>query len=143
MSRQLIGVSLSLALAAAISGCGPAWPKAKATVTSIDRKCDIVETKREEVDDPRATGHKLNAENKRTYSGACSDVDEWEEVREKRSKKVSGEATVYVMYTREDGKTGTGQLHFTGRDDEFYRLHVDDSVDVLVDPGNPEHLLTA
>jgi hypothetical protein len=140
MRLRLGMAGLAAAATSLLSGCGPDWTPAKAMVTSIDRKCDIIEIERRSVDDPRASGHKLDAEEQRSYTGQCSDVAEWDEVRAKRSKKVSGEATVNVMYTRADGQTGTGALHFDGRDDEFYSLHVDDSLDVLVDPGDPEHL---
>jgi hypothetical protein len=128
---------------AGLSACGPDWLPAKASVTSIDRKCEIIETERTPIADPRAPGNTIDAQKTRSYSGNCSDVAEWEGVRTKHSKKVEGEATVHLIYTRADGQTGSAQLHYDGGDDEFYDLRYGDELNVLVDPADPAHVRKA
>ncbi|WP_152569566.1 MULTISPECIES: hypothetical protein [Sphingomonas] len=143
MSVRLGSAALVAAAAGCLSGCGPNWVPAKGSITRIDRACEIIETSRTPVDDPREPGKQLDASKERHYTGECADVAEWDKVRTKHSKKVEGEATVAVMYTRADGQTGSGELHFDGGDPEFYDLRYGDDVNVLVDPENPAHLRKA
>src|SRR5438445_1071465 len=90
----------------------------KATVTTIDRTCDYVETTR----DPSTN----KVESARGLTDSCSATDEWEKQRDeirKTGKRFAGDAVVHVSYTApQDGSYRTADLRFTGRDDEFYDL---------------------
>ena len=108
------------------------YAPAKATVYLIDRKCDMTET----------TTVEGNVTSARAMNDDCSSVEEWETVREKRTKVVSGKAVVKVEYTApQDGSSQTSELHFDGRDDEFYELKAGDEVDVLVSNGDPSQII--
>ena len=140
--RQIIALSLA-APVTLLGGCSSTLP-AKATVTTIDRTCEIVETITRQVDDPRAPGHKLKAQEMNSSTGECDSVEEWAEVRAKRTKKVAGTAKVHVDYQApQDGSYHSATLDFTGRDDEFYTLRSGDSVDILVAKDNPDKIRKA
>ena len=127
-----------------LSGCSSGALPVKATVTTIDRTCEIIETITHEVDDPRAPGHKLKAQESNSMTGECDSVEEWAEVKSKRSKKVAGTAKVHVDYQApQDGSYHSATLNFTGRDDEFYTLRAGDSVDILVAKDNPDKIRKA
>jgi len=143
MLLRLLAPAGPVALAAALTGCGPDWVHAKGSVTSIDRKCEIIEARRDPTGETTSSGRAISSQDTRSYTGQCADVAEWEHVRSKHSKKVEGEAEVSVMYTRADGQTGSGKLHFDGADREFYDLRYGDPLDVLVDPADPTHLRAA
>jgi hypothetical protein len=134
-----LGILVIAPACAFLASCGAPGLPAKATVTLIDRKCDIIETIEREVDDPRGSGATLKAHEMNSKTGECKSVDEWDEVREKRSKAVKGTAAVHVEYQApQDGSYRQATLNFTGRDDEFYELNAGDSVDIIVaadDPG--------
>jgi hypothetical protein len=132
---------LVLPLLAVVGGCGSAGLPAKATVMTIDHECTIIETERRPIDDPRGTGVKLDAQETRTSKGECKSVDEWQEVRKKRSKRVDGTAAVHVEYQApQDGSFRTATLNFTGRDDEFYELKAGDTIDILVAEDDPARI---
>ncbi|MEO7364923.1 MAG: hypothetical protein ABIW03_01230 [Sphingomicrobium sp.] len=123
---------------ALLAGCSAGGLPAKATVTTIDRKCEIIESITREVDDPRAPGHKLKAHEMNSSTGACDSVEEWAEVRAKRTKKVAGTADIHVTYQApQDGSYHDATLTFTGRDDEFYDLRAGDSVNIVVAKNDP------
>ena len=127
-----------------LAGCGAPGLPAKATVTTIDRKCDIIETIEREIDDPRADGVKLKAHEMNSRTGECKSVEEWAEVRTKRSKDVKGTAAVHVEYQApQDGTYHQATLNFTGRDDEFYELNAGDSIDILVAAKDPTRIRKA
>jgi hypothetical protein len=141
--RQVIILPL-LPASALLAGCSVGGLPAKATVTTIDRKCEIIETIKHEVDDPRAPGRKVMAQEMNTMTGECDSVEEWAEVKSKRSKKVVGTADVHVAYQApQDGSYQNATLSFTGRDDEFYDLRAGDSVDILVAKDNPAKIRKA
>jgi hypothetical protein len=99
------------------------WAETKATIDSIDRSCDFVET----------TYEGKKAMSSRDYTDSCSSTDEFDKVKEKRNKVVSGRATVHVSYTApNDGSYQTGKFTMNGRDDDFYTLKAGDSVEILV-----------
>ena len=130
-----------LASSLLLAGCSAGGLPAKATVTTIDRTCEIIESITREVDDPRASGHKLKAQEMKTRTGDCASVEEWAEVRHKRTKKVVGTAAVHVDYQApQDGSFHSATLSFTGRDDEFYELRAGDSVDILVAKDDPARI---
>ena len=123
--------SVLVAGAAALSSCGAPGLPAKATVTMIDRTCGIVRTYKHEIDDPRSEGKTVMATDKTEFTkGECKSLDEWQEVRKKRTRDIDGEAVVHVDYSApQDGSAHSGTLTYTGRDDEFYALNAGDTVD--------------
>lgn len=122
---------------ALLAGCGAPGLPAKATVTLIDRKCEIIETIKNQELDPRGKPIKVQMEVNRS-TGECKSVDEWAKLRKQRSKDVQGTATVHVDYQApQDGSSHSGTLTFTGRDDEFYKLNAGDSIDIVVAPDDP------
>lgn len=142
-ARHLVITVLAPA-GALLAGCGTPGLPAKATVTTIDRKCDIIETIEREVDDPRGSGVKLKAHEMNSKTGECKSVEEWAEVRSKRSKAVKGTAAVHVEYQApQDGSYRQATLTFTGRDDEFYDLNAGDSFDILVAAHDPAKIRKA
>ena len=127
-TRQLVIVPL-LPFTALLAGCGVEGLPATATVTTIDRKCEIIESIRHQIDDPRGSGVKLDAQELKSKTGDCKSVEEWAEVRSKRTKMVEGTAAIHVDYQApQDGSWHSATLKFTGRDDEFYELNAGDSV---------------
>ena len=137
MSYSMYGGTAAVLLVAGIGAFGAMdraanYSPAKATVYLIDRKCNIVETTTEE--NGRTTARGLTDD--------CKNVDEWETVREKRTKTVSGKAAVKINYTApQDGSSQTSELHFDGRDDEFYELKAGDEVDILVSNADPSKVI--
>ena len=128
---------------ALLAGCGAPGLPAKATVTLIDRKCQILETVKNQTTDPRGNPIKVQMEVNRS-TGECKSVDEWEQLRKKRSKDVQGTATVHVDYQApQDGSAHSGTLTFTGRDDEFYKLNAGDSLDIIVAAKDPSKIRKA
>ncbi|MEO7634148.1 MAG: hypothetical protein ABIS38_00700 [Sphingomicrobium sp.] len=139
--RQILSI---LPFTALLAGCGVPGLPAKATVTLIDRTCAITETIDREVDDPRNPGVKVKARELNSKTGECKSVEEWEEVRAKRTKKVDGTAVVHLDYQApQDGATHSATLTFTGRDDEFYALNAGDTIDILVAKSDPARIRKA
>lgn len=130
VSRSLVVI----ALCAGAAACSPNADKVKATVTTIDRTCDFVET----------TFEGKKAMSARGYTDSCSSTDEWSKVRQKRNKKVSGRATIHVSYLAPaDGAEHTGEFKITGRDDAFYEIRAGDEIDILVSKTDPTRIRQA
>jgi|SoimicMinimDraft_11_1059739.scaffolds.fasta_scaffold27845_1 hypothetical protein len=129
-SRSLVTIGLCVGAAA----CSPTADKVKATVTTIDRTCNFVETEFE--------GKK--AVSARGYTDSCNSTDEWAKVREKRNKTVSGKATIHVSYVAPaDGAEHSGEFKITGRDDAFYEIKAGDEIDILVSKSDPNRIRQA
>lgn len=115
------------------------WKPAKATVTTIDRTCNFVET----TTDPN-TNKVMEA---RGLTDSCSATDEWEKQRDtirKSGKRFSGDAVVHVTYSApQDGSYRTADLNFTGRDDEFYDLQAGSEINILVSNTDPSKIKKA
>ena len=127
-----------------VTGCGVETVAGKATVSTIDRTCEIIETNTRQVDDPRAKGSKLDAAEMKSTTGDCKSVEEWDEVRTKRTKKVQGTALVHVNYVApQDGLTHSATLEFDGRDDEFYELRAGDEIDIRIAKDDPKRIRKA
>jgi hypothetical protein len=110
------------------------YTPAKASVSLIERQCDIIET----TTDP--DGHK----SVRTYNGECKSVDAWDKAKSKRDKTISGKAVVTVSYTApRDGSFQSAQLRFDSTDDEFYDLKAGDEIKVLVRNDDPTQITKA
>jgi hypothetical protein len=139
MIYRLGGMAAALTLITGLSAYGCAdrsmnYAPAKASVSLIDRKCDIIET----TTDP--DGHK----SVRTYNGECKSVDAWDKARSKRDKTISGKAVVTVTYTApKDGSFQSAQLQFDSRDDEFYDLKAGDEINILVRNDDPAKITKA
>jgi hypothetical protein len=133
MFSYLRGSVISLALIGMLAAYSAldrslSWKPAKATVSYIDRSCQIIETV-EGKDLPKSST---------SYRGSCNAVDEWEKVRSDRSKVVDGVAVIHLSYNApQTGQPQMGELRFDGRDDEFYRLRAGDQVDILVSNSDP------
>jgi len=102
------------------------WMPAKATVSTIDRSCDFIETTSE-----------AGVKTARDLSDNCDSTGEWDKRRDavhgKHAKKVSGQAVVHLSYTApQDGSYRSADLRFTGGDDEFYTLQAGSEIDILV-----------
>ena len=124
----------AMVILACATGCSPTADKVKATVTTIDRSCNFVET--------RFEGKK--AVSSRGYTDSCNSTDEWAKVREQRSKKISGKATVHLSYVAPmDGSSQTGEFKLTGGDDAFYELKAGDEVEILVSKTDPTRFRVA
>lgn len=110
------------------------YAPAKASVFMIDRKCQFVQTTAE-------PGGRKTA---RGITDDCKSSEEWGEVREKRTKDVSGTAVVHIQYVApQDGRSHTSQIEFTGRDDEFYAIKAGDEIEVLVRNDNLDKVIKA
>jgi hypothetical protein len=131
--KSLRAIALA-ALLAGLGACGSGnYTAAKASISTIDRSCDFIETTKQA---GRTTA--------RGYTDSCNSTDEWSSVREKRNKVVSGRATVHITYTApKDGSYQTAELKFDGRDDEFYKLKAGDEIDILVNNDNPKKIYKA
>ena len=125
---------LAIALCASVAACSPNADKVKATVTTIDRSCDFVET----------TYEGKKAMSARGYTDSCDSTGEWDKVREKRNKTVSGRATIHVSYVAPvDGAEHSGEFKITGRDDAFYEIKAGDEIDILVSKTDPTRIRQA
>jgi hypothetical protein len=105
------------------------YKAATATVSYIDRNCDIVETTYD-ADFKNKESH--------TYRDSCYSIDEWDKGRAKLNKVVSGKAVVHIDYTAPTtGQPLSGELKFDGHDNEFYALKAGDTVRILVSNSDP------
>jgi hypothetical protein len=132
--HSLRGIAVAILLAAGIGACGSSnYTSAKASISTIDRSCNFIETTKE--------GGRTTA---RGYTDSCNSTDEWASVREKRNKIVSGKATVHITYAApKDGSYQTAELEFDGRDEEFYKLRAGDEIDILVNNDDPKKVYKA
>lgn len=144
MMYRLYGMVAGILLVLGIAGYSAIdrttnWKPAKATVTTIDRTCNFVETTTD-----TETNKVMSA---RGLSDSCSATDEWDKQRDtirKTGKRFSGEATVHLSYTApQDGSYRTADLHFTGQDDEFYDLQAGSEVNILVSNSDPSKIKKA
>jgi hypothetical protein len=131
MSYWIYGAGAAVVLVAAVSigGTADTWQPVKATISTIDRKCQIIETK-------------YDADYRRkessTHTGDCNSVDEWEKVKAKHDRTIAGNAVVHLSYTAPPtGQDQMGELRFTPRDDEFYDLKAGDEIKILVSKSEP------
>ena len=132
MIHKLGAVVFTVVACAALAGCVPNAERTTATITFIDRTCEIVRTAYDE--DYKKIGSS-------TFKDSCNSIDEWDKVREKRNKVVDGSAIVHLSYmVPQTGQPGTGELKFDGRDDEFYRLKAGDEIDILVSDADPTRI---
>jgi len=139
MSYSLYGASAAVVLVLVIGVAnvagGSNWAPAKASIYLIDRNCRIIES---------TYGSDYKRKSTRVYTDSCSSIDQWQKVRKKRDKDVSGTAVVHLNYTvPQTGQSQTGDLKFDGHDDEFYQLKAGDEIDILVSKSNPRKIRKA
>jgi hypothetical protein len=113
------------------------YKPAKATVSTIDRTCDFIETSTIQ-----------GVKSSRAMTDECNSTDEWDNRRDavnaQRARKVSGRAVVHITYTApQDGSYQSADLHFTGSDDEFYSLQAGSEIDILVSNSDPKKIRRA
>lgn len=123
---------LIAAPALALSACQPNSKPTMATIATIDRTCDFIET----------TTSPDGVKSARGTTDSCNSTDEWDKVRDQirdhRHKKIAGKATLHLTYTApQDGSYRTADLKFDGSDDEFYSLQAGDQVQILVSDKDP------
>lgn len=124
-----LGAVVVIGVAVSISGSSGDWQPVKATISTIDRKCQIIETKYD-ADYQRKESS--------THTGDCNSVDEWEKVKTKHDNRIVGEAVVHVSYAApKTGQEEMADLNFTPRDDEFFDLKGGDEIKILVSKSDP------
>ena len=110
------------------------YEPAKASVYMIDRKCQIVETTTDPLEEKKKSS--------RTFDGDCKSVGEWDKVRAKRDKTIVGKAVVHVSYTApQDNASHSSELSFDSKDNEFFDLKAGDEIDVLVSNSDPNKVI--
>ena len=135
MIHKLGAVVFTVVACAALAGCVPNAERTTATITFIDRTCEIVRTAYDE--DYKKIGSS-------TFKDSCNSIDEWDKVRTKRNKIVDGKAIVHLSYVApQNGQSENGELTFDGRDDEFYRLKAGDQIAILVSKADPTRIQKA
>jgi hypothetical protein len=144
MMYRLYGMAAAMLITLGLAGFSAMdrttnYKPAKATVSTIDRTCDYVESTR----DPGTN----KVESARGLTDSCNATEEWEKQRDevrKTGKRFSGDAVVHVNYTApQDGSYRTADLHFTGRDDEFYDLQAGSEIKILVSNSDPSKIKKA
>lgn len=127
-----VGAVVLVGAVSIVGGGQSNWQPARATISTIDRNCQIIET---EYDGD------YKRKSSRVYTDSCNSIDEWEKVKTKRKKDVAGTAVVHVDYTvAQTGRPQSGDLRFDGHDDEFYRLKAGDEIDILVSKSDPSKI---
>jgi len=136
MGYWIYGAGAAVAIVAAVSigGSADTWRPVKATITTIDRKCQIIETKYDE---------NYRAKESSTHTDDCNSVDEWEKVKAKHDRTIVGSAVVHLDYTPQNGQEQMGELSFTPRDDEFFDLKAGDEVKILISKTDPAKIRKA
>lgn len=134
MARHLFALACVLPT---LSACGNSVP-ATAFVTTIDRKCTIVEST--SLKDPDGKDVPGSEKEVRTYEGECHEIDNWQDVKAARAMNLKGRAKIHLSYTGPDGRSRTGTIDVTGQDSEFYDLKAGDSVGIMVDPDAPDRM---
>jgi hypothetical protein len=117
---------------------GMSYQPATASVTTIDRSCNFVETRTEANGLKTATG----------LTDSCNSTGDWDEVREavreKRRKKIAGNATLHLSYIApQDGRAYSAEIKITGGDDAFYELQAGSQIKILVSNSDPTKIRKA
>jgi hypothetical protein len=124
-----VGAVVVVGIAVSISGSAGDWQPVKATITTIDRKCQIIET---------TYDSDYKRKESSTHTGDCNSVEEWEKVKTKHDKRIVGDAVVHVSYTApQDGQEEMANLSYDPRDAEFFDLKAGDEIKILVSKSDP------
>ena len=127
---QLAGIMLFMVGALFSCARSSNMVSARATVVTIDRTCIFI------AQDDR---HSRSEED-------CNATPEFRSIADSgnRSKRVDGKAVIHVVFpSPKDGSTVAADLHFTGREDEFYDLKAGDTVAIRVDRNDPTKIRAA
>ena len=144
MMYRLYGMAAAMLFVLGVAGYSAMdrttnYKPAKATVSTIDRTCNFVESTRDPETNKVMEAHGL--------TDSCSATNEWENQRDtirKTNKRFSGDAVVHVTYTApQDGSYRTADLRFTGSDDEFYDLQAGSEINILVSNSDPSKIKMA
>lgn len=133
MRGYLFGVGLVVVVGVTSTiNRGMNYTPAKATVFLVDRECRFT--------------REYEGGKKENVTQSCNATDEFKSIAKapdgKRKMDVDGKAVVKVSYNApRDGSYQTSQLHFDGRDDEFYRLKAGDQIDILVSNDDPAKII--
>lgn len=114
------------------------YTPAKATVDTIDRTCEFTRSTSTTTPDGRKS---VELEG---ITQDCNATDEFKKIREAKERDwdIDGKAVVHVSYQLPaDGSWQTADLHFDGRDDEFYKLKAGDQLDILVSKDDPKKVM--
>lgn len=111
---------------------GMNYEPAKATVFLVDRECRYT--------------REYSGGKKEIVTDSCNSTDEFKAIASapggKRKMDVDGKAVVKVSFNApQDGSYQTSQLHYDGRDDEFYKLKAGDQIDILVSNDDPAKII--
>ena len=129
----MFAVVVVLAVAAtSIINRGMNYEPAKATVFLVDRECRFT--------------REYSGGKKEIVTDSCNSTDEFKSIASapggKRKMDVDGKAVVKVSYNApQNGSYQTSQLHYDGRDDEFYKLKAGDQIDILVSNDDPAAII--
>lgn len=140
MIYSLRGAAFAMVAVVVISGVSAVnrkanYKPASATISTIDRNCQIVET---------TYDSDYKRKSARVYTDSCNSIDDWEKVRANHAKKIEGKAVVHLSYTApQTGQPMMGELVYTGRDEEFYALKAGDEVKILVSNSDPASITKA
>ena len=127
--RARFGVVTAAALV--LASCGGNSVTASATVLRIDRTCTFIAK-----DDAKT----------RTEED-CNATPEFRAIADKGApgrKRVVGTEIMHVSYPSPiDGSTLFGELHLTGRDDEFYTVNAGDPIAIRIKVDDPTRIRRA
>ena len=136
MVHSLRGMVFAIGFVAVVGGYSVVnraanYKAAKASIFVIDRTCKF---------NREYTDGKVEI-----VSESCNSTDEFKTISRpdgSRTMDVDGKAVVKVSYTApQDGSYQTSELHFDGRDDEFYKLKAGDEINVLVSNDDPAKII--
>ncbi|MEO7786735.1 MAG: hypothetical protein ABIR77_02775 [Sphingomicrobium sp.] len=124
------GLTMLLGAAAALAGCDGNSVPATAIVVTIDRMCTFI------AEDPTHT--KSEEE--------CGATPEFRALADKGvpKRKIEGHETMHVTYVSPvDGSTLVGDLHLTGRDNQFYTVNAGDQIAIRIKKDDPTRIRRA
>jgi hypothetical protein len=117
---------IAIAVIAGVSGYDRAANYVSTTgkVFGIERTCSF--------DTVSGAGRKSVSEDR------CDSTDEFEHIGDKPTKKIVGKAKLHISYVSPIDKSDqTSVVELDGGDDEFYKIHRDDEVKILVSKTDP------
>jgi hypothetical protein len=100
------------------------YAQATGKVFGIERTCSF--------DMVNGSGRKSVSEDR------CDSTDEFEHIGDKPTKKIVGKAKLHISYVSPiDKSEQTSVVELDGSDDEFYKIHRDDEIKILVRKTDP------
>jgi hypothetical protein len=100
---------------------------AKGHVFSIERKCSF----------DVKVGGRVSVEEDR-----CDSTDEFEHMRDAPRQKIVGKAKLHISYVSPIDKSDhTSVIEVDGGDDNFYKIHRDDDINIRVSKSDPSKIV--